>query len=177
MRNIIKKSVRLFLILIFSLSINLVYFVFSGQNKVVGKIKKGMALSLYDKACIYQMHIAVWSLGWPLAPEAAIEACLMHKKHDKPVVLHSSFLRKAKPETWTGCYDTFSKKLRYALALNGVDFRYENNDFGTTCSLSVEYTNSVRSILGIPINTCMFKYLQEIGWLYPYKIIWIDEKE
>lgn len=173
-RNRIFKWV---IIVIAALLINLVYYVFIGQGLSMKKLAANNELNLYERVSIYQMHVTMWSLGWIIAPEAAMEARLMHKKHTEPVIIYSSFPSLAKPELWkNGVYSLKDPQLKYALALNTEDLKFEKTTDYTKCTLTVKYTNNVHSVCGVPVHTALFKYLQDINWLYPYQISFIDIK-
>ncbi len=141
------------------------------------KFAMNKELNLYERVSIYQMHVTMWSLGWIIAPEAAMEARLMHRKHTEPVIIYSSFPSMAKPELWrNGVYSLKDPQLKYALALNTEDLKFEKTKDYTKCTLTVKYTNNVHSVCGVPVHTALFKYLQDINWLYPYQISFIDIK-
>ncbi len=83
----------------------------------------------------------------------------------------------AKPELWrNGVYSLKDPQLKYALALNTEDLKFEKTKDYTKCTLTVKYTNNVHSVCGVPVHTALFKYLQDINWLYPYQISFIDIK-
>ena len=54
------------------------YYVFFGQHKSMAKLESGSELNLYEKCSIYTMHVALWTLGWPLSPQAARECFMLH---------------------------------------------------------------------------------------------------
>ena len=173
MKKIIKCAIAVTLLL----CANLVYYVFAGQERSAEKLAQGKDLSLYECVSAYQMHTAIWLFGWIIAPEAAMEARLMHVEHKRPVVIYSSFPSLAKPELWkNGVYDLKDPQFQYAAALNGKDLSIEKNEAYTKCELTVEYTDNVQRVGGIPVHTCLFRHLQDIGWLFPYKIVYIDVK-
>ena len=177
MKQLKKIIIKCTIVVIILLCANLVYYVFAGQEKSAEKLAQGKELSLYECMSVYQMHTAVWLFGWIIAPEAAMEARLMHVKHKRPVVIYSSFPSLAKPELWkNGVYDFKDPQFQYAVALNGKDLSIEKNKAYTKCELTVEYTDNVHSVGGIPVHTCLFKHLQDIRWLFPYKIVYIDLK-
>lgn len=171
-----KKIFKIAVIFILLLFANLIYYVFIGQENSTKKLTQGKELNLYECVSIYQMHIAIWSIGWIIAPEAAMEARLMHVKHNDPVIIYSSFPSLAKPEQWNNVYNYKDPQFPYALALNTDDMELEKDDNSTVCRLTVEYTENVHKICNIPVNTILFKYLQDIHWLFPYQIIYIDLK-
>lgn len=172
-----KRIVRWVIIVIAALLINLAYYVFIGQGLSMKKLSVNKDLTLYERVSIYQMHVTMWSLGWIIAPEAAMEARLMHKKHTEPVIIYSSFPSLAKPELWkNGVYSLKDPQLKYALALNTEDLKFEKTTDYTKCTLTVKYTNNVHRVCGVPVQTALFKYLQDINWLYPYQISFIDIK-
>lgn len=175
--KIMKKIVKWVIIVIAVLLFNLVLYIFIGQNASMKKLAVNKDLSLYERVSIYQMHISMWSVGWIIAPEAAMEARLMHKRHTEPVIIYSSFPSLAKPELWkNGVYNYKDPQFKYALALNTDDLKFERSRDYTKCSLTIKYTENVHSVCGIPIHTALFKYLQDINWLHPYRIIYIDER-
>ena len=172
-----KKFIRIILILLILWVGHLSTYVFIGQQKSVEKLEQNKELSLYECICIYQMHITIWSFGWIVAPEAAMEARMMHIKHKNPVTIYSSFPKFVKPELWkNGSYNIQDPQFRYAVALNGRNFTIDRADTYTKCTLTVEYTDNVHSVCGFPINTCLFRYLQDKHWLYPYDIVYIDSR-
>ena len=177
MKKLKKKIIKCAIAVILLLCANLVYYVFAGQERSAEKLAQGKELSLYECVSIYQMHTAVWLFGWVIAPEAAMEARLMHVKHQKPVVVYSSFPSLAKPELWkNGVYDYKDPQFKYAVALNGKDLSIKKDETCTICELTVEYTDKVNRVGGIPLQTCLFRHLQDIRWLFPYKIVYIDVK-
>ena len=154
---------------------NVSHYVLIGQDKSVDKLAHGEDLNLYECVSAYQMHIAMWSIGWVIAPEAAMEARLLHRRNNYPVLIYSSFPSLAKPEKWkNGIYNYKDPQFKYAVALNAKDLNIEKGIGYTKCTLTVEYTDNVHEISGFPINTCLFRYLQDIGWLHPYEICYID---
>ena len=172
-----KRIFKWVIIVIAALLINLAYYVFIGQGLSMKKLSVNKDLNLYERVSIYQMHVTMWSLGWIIAPEAAMEARLMHKKHTEPVIIYSSFPSLAKPELWeNGVYSLKDPQLKYALALNTEDLKFEKTTDYTKCTLTVRYTNNVHRVCGVPVHTALFKYLQDINWLYPYQISFIDIK-
>ncbi len=172
-----KRIFRWVIIVITALLINLAYYVFIGQGLSMKKLAVNKELNLYERLSIYQMHVTMWSLGWIIAPEAAMEARLMHRKHTEPVIIYSSFPSLAKPELWkNGVYSLKDPQLKYALALNTEDLKFEKTKDYTKCTLTVKYTNNVHRVCGVPVQTALFKYLQDINWLYPYQISFIDIK-
>lgn len=172
-----KRIFRWVIIVITTLLINLAYYVFIGQGLSMKKLAVNKELNLYERLSIYQMHVTMWSLGWIIAPEAAMEARLMHRKHTEPVIIYSSFPSLAKPELWkNGVYSLKDPQLKYALALNTEDLKFEKTKDYTKCTLTVKYTNNVHRVCGVPVQTALFKYLQDISWLYPYQISFIDIK-
>jgi len=166
------------------------HYVFKGQFKSVEKLKAGKELSLYECCSVYTMHMAVWMFGWPLAPEAAKEAFLLHFPHRKEVSLSGNSVFKSKKFkdlpygrtkiSWD-LSDFNSSERRYALALNGKNtevFVYEDTSAGEgfvddgdlmECRLTVEYTDVKVDIAGITIHESLFNYLQKKGWLHPYR--------
>lgn len=78
MKTSVKHFLRIVLLLLVLGTGNLIYYVFAGQKVSAEKLQKGEELSIYECLSVYQMHMAVWSLGWPLAPQAARECFMLH---------------------------------------------------------------------------------------------------
>ena len=87
MKRPLKISLRILLAFFLLSCVNLGYYVLIGQKSSSVKLSKGEELSLYECMSIYQMHIAVWSLGWPLSPEAARECFMLHLPIRKDTVI------------------------------------------------------------------------------------------
>ena len=158
-------------------SVNGCYYLFRGQFKSVQKLKEGKELGLYECCSIYTMHMAIWMIGWPFAPEAAYEAFLMHFPHKKEVVRNLDMYAangfsteiKAKGAEYS---EMTWKNLRYVLALNSPETYFEVTDTYSICIVPVKYTDAVHRIRKIPINTILFKYLQDKGILHPYTMVY-----
>ena len=124
------------------------------------------------------MHMAVWMFGWPISFHAATEAFLMHFPHTKPVTIEgydmyaangfSTEVRAKGADYGNMCL----KELRVALALNSPNTYFEVTNAYSMCIVPVKYTNAVHQIWKIPVNTCLFVYLQEKHWLHPYEMVY-----
>ena len=163
------------------------YFVFCHQEKSMQKIQQGRELNLYECCSIYTMHMAVWMFGWPLSPAAANAALKMHFKTDtgyrwysdtsftESEVITSTPNWKTKipfKVSWSTDLTQISKEeLKYALAYNTNDTQVLFSQYGNPILVyKVEYQNVKYQFGPIPIYTGLFKYLQKINWLYPYKV-------
>ena len=175
-----KKVKIIFKILIISILViflNGVYYVFFGQFKSVDKLKQGKELSLYEYCSIYIMHTAVWMIGWPVSPEAAYEAFLLHFPHKDTVTrnidMYAANGYSTKINAKGRDYSSLrGKKLRYALALNSPDTYFEVTDNYSMCVVSVKYTDAVTQIGNIPMYTMLFRHLQDKGILHPYTMVY-----
>ena len=96
MKTSVKHFLRIVLLLLVLGTGNLIYYVFAGQKVSAEKLQKGEDLSIYECLSIYQMHMAVWSLGWPLAPQAARECFMLHFPVKKDTV-KSKFTERSIP--------------------------------------------------------------------------------
>ena len=178
MKKGIKITLSVILGIILLIFINGVYYVFWGQEKSMRKLNAGKELNLYECCSIYTMHVAVWMFGWVISPEAAFEAMLLHIPHDEPVVVDGvdtyalngySTELDAKGSSYA---DMNFKDLRAALALNSTNTTFEVTNEYSICSVAVRYTDAVHKIGGIPVNTALFRYLQDKGFLYPYTLVY-----
>lgn len=175
-----KKVKIIFKILIISVLViflNGIYYVFSGQFKSVNKIKHGEELNIYECCSIYTMHIAVWMFGWPISPEAAYEAFLMHFPHDniveRNIDMYAANGYSTEMSVKSKDYASLKgDKLRYALALNSPDTHFEVTENYSMCTVSIKYTDAVTRIGNIPMNTILFKYLQDRKILHPYTMVY-----
>lgn len=174
--------------LVLAVFINGTCYVFKGQEKSMAKLQNNQELSIYECCSIYTMHIAVWMFGWPLSPEAASEAYRMHFKVDNDirwssntdflnskVVTSNPNFKEKKPfkVSWPIDLTQIPKdELKYALAYNTNNTQVLFTQNGNPIlEYTVEYQNVKYDFGCIPIYTGLFKYLQEIGWLHPYKMV------
>ncbi len=143
------------------------------------KLNAGKELNLYECCSIYTMHTAVWMFGWVISPEAAFEALLLHVPHDEPVVIDgvdayvlNGYTTKldAKGASYA---DMEFKDLRAALALNSINTTFDVNDSYSMCQIQVRYTDAVHKIGSMPLNTTLFRYLQDKNWLHPYTLVYL----
>lgn len=156
--------------------VNGIYYVFWGQEKSVKKLDQGKELNLYECCSIYSMHCAVWMFGWPVAPEAALAAFLMHFPHGDIIIpsmidfyAANGFSTEVKYKA--SDYSTLSlKQLRYPLILNSSNTYFEFGGDYSLCVISIKYTDAVHKIWKIPCNTILFKYLQNKHILFPYNM-------
>ena len=84
-----KKGRKFFiavLLLVATVFLNGIYFVFSGQRRAVEKIDGGGRLNLYEYCSVYTMHMALWLLGWPMSPTAAYECMTLHFPHKQDTI-------------------------------------------------------------------------------------------
>lgn len=172
-----KKILFVILAVIAVIVINGVYYVFAGQGRSMRKLESGKELNLYECCSIYTMHMAVWMFGWPLAPEAAHEAFLLHFPHKKDVVRNIDMYAANgfSKEIQVKGVDYANMKwadMRVPLALNSPDTYFEVTDSYSMCVVPVAYTDAVHRIGRIPVNTSLFVYLQKRGLLHPYRMVY-----
>jgi len=186
-----KRIIITILSLLALVVVNGCYFVLCCQDKAMGKLQRGAELNMYEKCSIYTMHIGLWTLGWPMSPQAARECLMLHfpQKDTVTIKMRLSSPRidaavgslKDRPVgssvavSWdgTGAYSLASPEHKAAIAVNScriVKEWQENNLY--TCSLYclMQYLRCSRTIftLGsvrIPLQEGLFHYLQEKGWL------------
>ena len=182
-------SILILIVSIFSIVFaNGCYFVFWHQDKSIAKIQQGKDLNLYECSSVYTMHMAVWMFGWPLSPEAASEAYRMHFKVDNDirwssntdflnskVITSNPNFKEKKPfkVSWPIDLTQIPKdELKYALAYNTINTQVLFTQNGNPIlEYMVEYQDVKYKFGCISIYTGLFKYLQEIGWLHPYKMV------
>ena len=181
--------------------INGCYYVYKGQFKSMDKIQNGGKLNLYECCSAYTMHMAIWIFGWTISPEAAEQAFLMHFVKDGKVVtrnndfFYSSVVFEQQTtdkykETYftkqihypTSSFVVGNNELRYALAIDGGEYKIQWIDDGENIypieQISVLATykpyTEVFNIgpLKINIDYRILMYLQEIGWLHTFTIIY-----
>ncbi len=178
MKKPVKITLSVILAVILAIFINGFYYVFFGQEKSMKKLNDGKELNLYECCSIYTMHCAVWMFGWVISPEAALEAMLLHIPHDAPVVIDGvdayalngySTRLDAKGASYA---NMDFKDLRAALALNSTNTTFDVTDAYSMCSIEVAYTDAVHKIGAIPINTALFRYLQDKNYLHPYTLVY-----
>lgn len=188
MKKILVSILILFVSIFTIIFINGCYYVFWGQEKSAFKLAQGEELNLYECCSIYTMHMAVWMFGWPLSSEAASEAYYMHFKVDNDirwssntdflnskVITSNSNFKEKKPfkVSWPIDLTQIPKdELKYALAYNTINTQVLFTQYGNPIlEYTVEYQNVKYNFGCISIYTGLFKYLQEIGWLHPYKMV------
>ena len=178
-------SMALIIVLVFA---NGCYYVFRGQERSMAKLEQGRELNLYECCSIYTMHMAVWMFGWPISPEAASEAYYMHFKDDNDirwssntdflnskVIASNPNFKEKKPFKVSWPIDLMQipkDELKYALAYNTSNTQVLFTQNGNPIlEYTVEYQDIKYNFGHISIYTGLFKYLQEIGWLHPYKMV------
>ena len=186
-----KKVLKYFLISIVTIIgiifINGCYYVFRGQEKSMKKLQQGKELNLYECCSIYSMHTAIWMFGWPISVDAAKYAYWMQfdrceTRRDFTSVFYKSDVITSNPNwktktpfkvSWSIDLSKLSRKeLYFALAYNSNNtWVYFTEDGYPLIEYRVEYQNVKYQFGIIPIYTGLFKYLQKIGWLYPYDLI------
>ena len=90
-----KKFIKISLLIILILSVNLIYYVFVGQEKSTKKLTQGKELNLYECVSIYQMHTSLWMFGWFASPAAANEVFLMQFCKKDTVIHKNELLKKS----------------------------------------------------------------------------------
>ena len=195
-----KKRKLLFalLTLMILLLVNGFYYVFHGQDLSARKLSQGKELNLYEKCSIYSMHVALWTLGWPLSPQAARECLMLHFPQKDTVsmkmALTSPRLEKAmhslvdKPigasveVSWDGnkAYSLSNPEHKVAIAVNPCRIEKRIRE-GNSCGFDIYSTmlypkrsNTVITIgaIRIPIQEGLFRYLQEEGWLSRFTAVY-----
>ena len=167
------------------------YYVFRGQDKSMEKLQRGMELNLYEKCTIYTMHIALWTLGWPLSPQAARECFMLHfpQRDTVSIEMHLSSPRikeavaslRDKPlgssvaVSWNGneAYSLASPEHKAAIAVNPCRIVKEwQESYLYTCSVysSMQYPKRSDTVftlgrIRIPVQEGLFRYLQDREWL------------
>lgn len=179
--------------------INGCVYVFSGQEKTMQKIKAGQPVSLYEKCSIYTMHMAVYMFGWPLSPEAAGEIYRMSfPRYRETVIMKKNdfFLDSPKVQkTLTGlqegesrkiffkaetAYNTASLDHRVALGVNpGVLHKKDGKVYLESYAHYPYCSATPITVFGarIIVQEGLFHYLEKIGWMHPYTMVWWCELE
>ena len=190
----IKIIGRLFLALFLVIFINGCIYVFALQDRTMNKIKNKEKVSLYEKCSIYTMHMAVYMFGWPLSPEASAEIYRMSfaRNREQTIVKENGFFmdspsdQKAlkglkegqrkkiiyKAET---AYNTASPDHRVALAVNpGFLYKKDGKVYLESYAHYPYYSPTPITLCGckIIIHEGLFHYLEKIGWMHPYTMIW-----
>lgn len=167
------------------------YYVIRGQEVSADKLRQGIELNLYEKCSIYTMHVALWTIGWPMSPQAARECFMLHFPQKDTVTIRMNLsspriaaaVRALKDQpvgsamsvTWDGyeAYSLASPEHRAAIAVNPCRVVKEWQEaYLYTCgvyslmqypiqSSTVFTIGSVR----IPVQEGLFRYLQDKGWL------------
>ena len=167
------------------------YFVFCGPDRAMGKLQRGAELNLYEKCSIYTMHIGLWTLGWPMSPQAARECLMLHFPQKDTVSIN---MRLSSPRldaavsslkdrpvgssvtvSWdgTGAYSLASPEHKAAIAVNScriVKEWQENHLYTCSVYCLIQYPRYSRTVITlgsvrIPLQEGLFRYLQEKGWL------------
>jgi hypothetical protein len=173
------------------------YFVFDGQFKAAEKIKNKQELSLYEISSIYTMHLAICTAGLVYSPEASKEVFAMSFKKNRDTekyvendfFLESPKVRQALQNLKPGvekriaftdsCYSLFDPNHTVALAVNPGFLKIEGDRLTLrapidypTYSLTKIYITKTKYIL---IHESLFNYLEMIGVLHPYTIIYYTD--
>lgn len=186
-----RKILHTLLSLVALFFVNGCYYVFHGQNRSAEKLRQGRDLNLYEKCSIYTMHIALWSLGWPMSPQAARECFMLHFPQKDTVSLRmdlsspriNAAVRSLKDKavgssvglTWNGdeAYSLENAEHKAAIAVNPCRIVKEwQNGYLYTCYVYslMQYpkqSNTVITVgpIRIHIQEGLFRYLQDKGWL------------
>ena len=131
--------------------VNGCYFVFSGQEKAMRKIRQGDRLNLYENCSVYTMHMALWLFGWPLSPEAAWECFLLHFPHhdDEVVTFRAS--------------EGFIKAPKLLEAINSLADRPSGSTVHVTWNASRDYAlNSPERRAAIAVNACDVIFMDQV---------------
>ena len=193
MKTSVKHFLRVVLLLIVLGTGNLLYYVFARQKVSSEKLQKGEELSIYECLSVYQMHMAIWSLGWPLAPQAARECFMLHfpvkkdtvkvyGKIDSPKIRSAIASLKYEGQSvrvaWDGneAYALHSPEHMAAIAVNpcnvtrGKNLSDDGSSYEVAITSSMQYPkwSSTSFDLGgvtIHVQEGLFRYLQDRGWL------------
>lgn len=197
MKKFLKKLGITLVILSVIVFANGCYFVFDGQFKAAEKIKNKQELNLYEISSIYTMHMAICTIGWIYSPEATKEIIAMSFKKNRDIekyvendfFLESPKVRQAAQNLTPGvekrvaftdsCYSLFDPNHTIALAVNPGFLKIEGNrltfrapiDY-PTYSLTKIYVTKTKYIL---IHESLFDYLERVGVLHPYTIVYYTD--
>lgn len=143
MRKTVKISLIVLSVLVAIVFVNGCYFVFSGQEKAMQKIRQGDRLNLYENCSAYTMHMALWIFGWPLSPEAARECFLLHFPHHEDEVVTFSASKR------------FIKAPKLLAAINSLADKPTGSTVHVTWNASRDYAlNSPERRAAIAVNAC-----------------------
>lgn len=173
------------------------YFVFDGQFKAAEKIKNKQELNLYEVSSIYTMHLAICTAGLVYSPEASKEIFTMSFRKNRDAVkyvendffLESPKVRQAAQKLTPGeekriaftdsAYSLFDPNHTVALAVNPGFLKIEGDRLTfrapihyPTYSLTKIYITKTKYIL---IHESLFNYLESIGVLHPYTIVYYTD--
>ena len=189
-----KRRTKIFLIILsvfILIVLNGAFFLIFGQYRAIEKLKSGKALNLYECCTIYSIHIGIWSMGWPMSPEAAKECFLLHfpqkdtvdfkrcrfdspklratieELQDKPVGAEVRLSWKAKD-----CYSVKSKERRIAIAVNPCTItKVAEGKYQLISEMEYPEFSKTPFNLGlftIELEEGLFRHLQDRGWLSYY---------
>ena len=133
------------------------YYVFYGQNLSTKKLLEGRELIFYEMCSIYTIHTALWSLSWPLSPQAARECFLLHFSQKDIVTIRmnlsspkiEAIVRSLKDRQF-GSYESLARNGNEAYSLSSPEHK-----------------------VAIAVNPCrvekelqesLLRYLQDKGW-------------
>lgn len=197
MKKFLKKLGITFVILSVIVFANGCYFVFDGQFKAAEKIKNKQELNLYEISSIYTMHMAICTIGWIYSPEATKEIIAMCFKKNRNIdkyVENDFFLESPKVQQAVqnlrpgvekrvaftdSCYSLFDPNHTVALAVNPGFLKIEGSRLTfrapinyPTYSLTKIYVTKNKYIL---IHESLFDYLERVGVLHPYTIVYYTD--
>ena len=186
-----KKILLSFLLLLTIIFANGCFYVFIGQDKSMKKLRNGKELNLYEKCSIYSMHVGLWTLGWPMSPQAARECFMLHFPQKDTVSIKMEFssprieavvralkdcpIGSSTSISWNGneAYSFANPEHKVAIAVNPCRVVKEwQEGYLYECSVYslMQYPKQSSTVISIgairiPIQEGLFRYLQDDGWL------------
>ena len=157
------------------------------------RVQKGEKLSFRENCNIYGMNLVLSAGGFLFFPEVAKETLLMVVPNNKPYVSNNNFFMESKLiqkalkknnhkpgkifVTWDAkAYLDFGGEARIALALNPCNL-YVHKDNTISVEATMTYPPKFKAVLvqvpiKVQVQEGLFHYLEDIGWLHRYKIIY-----
>jgi len=161
------------------------------------RIQEKKSLSFSEKISIYGLNIFFCTGGSLIYPEVAKESMLMMFKDSDGVrefesdfflksqkiqsALKNPFNTPKKKVTWNPKYYKLYPESRYALALNPCEVypplkNGHSTEYKISVKVSYPYSSEIYLIknefVQLQVQEGLFHYLQQEGWLHPYKAIW-----
>lgn len=190
--NYVKKRIMFIVMILLSVIILIVlngaFFLIFGQYRAIEKLKSGKDLNLYECCTVYSIHIGIWSMGWPMSPEAAKECFLLHFpqkdtvdfkrcRFDSPKLRAAIAALEGAPVgssirlSWRAkeCYSVKSKERRIAIAVNPCTVsKVAEGKYQLISEMEYPEFSKTPFNLGlftIELEEGLFRHLQDRGWL------------